>query len=256
MKNTERFSNRVKNYVRYRPHYPSEIIPFLKEKIGMDKDWKVADIGSGTGISSELFLNNGNTVYGVEPNKGMREAAEDIFNKKSNFISIDATAEATTLPSHHIDLVVAGQAFHWFDPVAAKQEFLRIAACGAFLVLIWNDRDPHSDFQKGYEQMLFDFAPAYEAICQKNIDEEVVNKFFSPASFSLHSFTNSQCFDLKGLKGRLLSCSYAPLKEDPNYARMMNRLTQLFNEYNIHGKVDFKYICKVFYGKITGSSAV
>jgi predicted RNA methylase len=61
MKNTERFSDRVENYVLYRPHYPAAIIDFLKKETGLTKNHVVADIGSGTGILSELFLQHGNS---------------------------------------------------------------------------------------------------------------------------------------------------------------------------------------------------
>src|SRR5579872_6213874 len=126
MSNTQRFSNRVDNYVKYRPGYPKEILTFLKDAAGFSPDWIVADIGSGTGISTTLFLDNGNTVYTVEPNGPMRTKAEELLDSRPGFISIDGTAEATTLPPSSIDLIIAGQAFHWFDPIPTKKEFHRI----------------------------------------------------------------------------------------------------------------------------------
>src|SRR5882757_3599142 len=102
MKNTERFSKRVENYVRYRPHYPFEIIPFLKQRIKLDSDWIIADIGSGTGISSEPFIQNGNLVYAVEPNLEMRKAAEIFYKGNEKFISVSAPAENTSLPDRSI----------------------------------------------------------------------------------------------------------------------------------------------------------
>lgn len=126
MKNTERFNNRVDNYTLYRPHYPKEIIPFLKKEIGLTEHSLIADIGSGTGISSEIFLDNGNMVYAVEPNIEMREAAEKMHKFDKNFISINASAEKTSLKDNSIDVIIAGQAFHWFDKTLAKNEFKRI----------------------------------------------------------------------------------------------------------------------------------
>lgn len=250
MQNTERFSNRAKNYVRYRPHYPGEIIPFLKEKIKFNDRWMIADIGSGTGISSELFLKNGNRVYGVEPNKEMRESAEAIFKKDKNFISVDATAEATSLPIGSINLIVAGQAFHWFDKTACKKEFQRIAAPGAYLLLMWNDRKLNSPFQQAYEQMLKELAIDYEEVNQRNVDEEVIKTFFSPYPYFLQSFPNSQYFDLEGLKGRLLSCSYAPPEHHENYQPIMRRLDQIFEKFNTNSKVEFAYNCNIYCGHI------
>src|SRR5262249_16934021 len=150
---------------------PKEILPFLKEKINLDSRWTVADIGSGTGISSELFLQNGNRVYAVEPNLKMRTAAESLFKGNHQFVSINATAESTSLPDESIDVIVAGQAFHWFDKTASKIEFQRIARPGAFLVLMWNKRKSDSPFQQQYEKMLLEFVPTYEEVCQHPIDE-------------------------------------------------------------------------------------
>lgn len=250
MKNTERFSNRVENYIRYRPHYPKEVIALLKKNIGLDSLATVADIGSGTGISSELFLQNGNKVYGVEPNAQMRQAAVAIFANNKNFISVDASAEATSLPDHSIDLILAGQAFHWFDKELAKKEFQRIAQPDAYLVLMWNDRKLDSEFQQVYELLLKEFAKDYEEVNYRNMDEKTIQAFFYPNPCALYTFDHSQFFDFESLKGRLLSSSYAPLESDANYQPMMQRLREIFDAYKVDSKIEFKYSCSLYYGKI------
>ena len=106
---TTRFSDRVAYYIKYRPGYPAKVITLLNREIGLSPATVIADIGSGTGISSELFLKNGNRVFGVEPNQPMREAAESRLAGYDAFISINGTAEATTLPDASVDLVTAGQ---------------------------------------------------------------------------------------------------------------------------------------------------
>src|SRR5262245_10828564 len=121
-----RFSNRVEDYARYRPSYPPAVIDHLKESVGLESSWTIADIGCGTGISSESFLNHGNPVLGIEPNREMRISAATRFAACDRFRPIDASAESTTLPDSSVDLIVAAQAFHWFDHAAAKTEFLRI----------------------------------------------------------------------------------------------------------------------------------
>jgi hypothetical protein len=78
---TQRFSTRVGFYVRSRPRYPSNLIPFLKSALGVLPAHVIADIGSGTGFLCEPFLSNGNPVFGVEPNAPMREAAESLLAK-------------------------------------------------------------------------------------------------------------------------------------------------------------------------------
>lgn len=118
---TTRFSNRVEQYVKYRPPYPKEIIPFLETTLSFTPSFIIADVGSGTGISSKLFLDYGNTVYAIEPNKEMRNKAEESLQQFDSFISIKATAEETTLADAGVDMIVAGQAFHWFDATKTKE---------------------------------------------------------------------------------------------------------------------------------------
>ncbi len=111
----ERFSNRVENYVKYRPGYPREVLDLFRDEMNLTENSVIADIGSGTGISAKLFLENGNEVFGVEPNAAMRGAAEEFLREFPKFKSVDGTAENTNLPDNSVDLVVAAQAFHWFD---------------------------------------------------------------------------------------------------------------------------------------------
>src|SRR5258708_29430755 len=122
----ERFSNRVANYVKYRPGYPREIVGFLEAKCGLTHESVIADIGCGTGISSRMFLENGSRVIGVEPNAAMRAAAEEYLAGFPNFMPVDGTSDRTTLPDASVDLVVAAQAFHWFEPEKTRPEFGRI----------------------------------------------------------------------------------------------------------------------------------
>ena len=68
---TQRFSNRVENYAKYRPHYPPAILEVLQTECALTRESSIADIGSGTGILTRLFLENGNRVTAVEPNAPM-----------------------------------------------------------------------------------------------------------------------------------------------------------------------------------------
>ncbi len=135
-----RFSNRVNDYARYRPSYPAGLIEILKSNCGLSHDSVIADIGSGTGILSRLFLEYGNTVFGIEPNTGMRLFADKTLWQFNNFLSVPATAEATTLKQSSVDLITAAQSFHWFDRPRARREFARIIKRRGWVVLIWNER--------------------------------------------------------------------------------------------------------------------
>ena len=180
---TTRFSDRVEDYVKYRPHYPAAVIAYLQETYSFLPDWVVADIGSGTGISTELFLNFGNRVYAVEPNADMRSKAEELLSANVGHASIDGTAEATGLPDSSIDLIVAGQAFHWFEPTATRREFVRIARPGAVTALIWNERLILSDFEAAYEDLILEYAGDYNTINHKNLTDPQFAAFFHPQAF-------------------------------------------------------------------------
>ena len=162
---TQRFSDRVENYVKYRPGYPSAALDYIQETAGLANGSIIADIGSGTGLSAQPFLDRGLTVFGIEPNREMRLAAERFLASYPQFKSIDGTAESTTMRAGSVDAVVAGQAFHWFDPRKANAEFRRISRPGGKVVLMWNcRRTAGSPFLEAYEKLLLEFATDYTQV--------------------------------------------------------------------------------------------
>jgi ubiquinone/menaquinone biosynthesis C-methylase UbiE len=252
-KNTlNRFSDRVENYVKFRPRYPDELFTFLEEQKILKPGSVVADIGSGTGISSDPFVQRGFTVYGVEPNDEMRLAAEKIFAANKNFISINGTAEKTNLENNSVDLIIAGQAFHWFDRTKSRVEFNRILKPGGYVVLMWNDRRTDStDFLKVYEDFLQLFGTDYKNVNHKNIQEkEIFEEFFGAGNYEEKWFYNYQDVDFAGLKGRVLSASYMPNEQHPDYNFMIACLKKIFMRYQENGKVRLDYDTKIYYGKM------
>jgi SAM-dependent methyltransferase len=248
---TKRFSSRVENYVRFRPGYPREILALLKSECGLTSHSVIADVGSGTGKLTELFLENGNPVFGVEPNQEMREAGERLLKGFSKFTSVAAPAEETTLLDVSADFIVAGQAFHWFDRTRCRQEFARILKPDGWVVLVWNDRKTESTaFLVAYEKLLKAYATDYSKVDHKNIDDAVVCDFFGHAPMK-RKFPSAQQFDFEGLKGRLLSSSYAPDKGQPGHAEMLSELEKLFRAHQENGHVEFAYDTVVYYGKLT-----
>ena len=249
---TQRFSKRVDNYVKYRPGYPRAVIELLAAECDLTTESLVADIGSGTGLLSELFLNNGNRVLGVEPNREMREAGERLLASTPGFTSVDGTAEATTLATGSVDFVAAGQAFHWFDRAQAHVEFARILKPQGWVVLVWNDRrTASSPFLADYDQLLTTYGNDYVQVSHKLIDQGILESFFAPSAWSVQKFENVQMFDLEGLKGRLLSSSYAPELDQPNYQPMLDALEVLFAAHQRDGQVAFEYDTTVYYGRFS-----
>lgn len=249
----ERFSSRIDDYIKYRPGYPSEIIVLLKMECCLDEASVVADIGSGTGKLSELFLNNGNKVFGVEPNSGMRAAAEVVLQRSQNFVSIDGTAESTTLPDASVDFITAGQAFHWFDPNQFKLEANRILREDGWVVLTWNARRLVSTpFLEEYERLLLQYGTDYQEIRHEKA-EDLIAGFFDPGPFKVAMFQSQQNFDYEGLTGRVRSSSYTPEPGNPAFAAMIEDLRVLFQRHQQNGRVVFEYDTKVFYGQLAVS---
>jgi SAM-dependent methyltransferase len=248
---TQRFSSRVTNYVKYRPSYPAAIIDLLATECRLRPDSIVADVGSGTGLLAELFLRAGNRVLGIEPNREMREAGEQLLRGHGRFVSIAATAEATTLPDHSVDFITAGQSFHWFDRERAGLEFARILKPQGWLVLIWNERRVDSaPFLRAYERLLHTYSPEYAQVDHKQVDLDVIQAAFPAVNFQTRSFDNQQRFDFEGMKGRLLSSSYAPEAGHPNHAPMLAELATIFEAHQQDGEIIFEYDTRVTYGQL------
>ena len=252
MEPKKRFSSRVDNYSKFRPSYPEAIISFLESEKVLYKDSIIADIGSGTGILSEIFLKNGNLVFGIEPNIDMRNAAESLLKKYQNFHSIEGSAENTNMEENSINIITVGQAFHWFDQIKARKEFKRILKPEGYVVIIWNNRKRSGiEFLEQYEELLLTYGTDYRTISDINIDFE---KFYGVGKDSegvkREVFENHQFLDYPGLKGRLLSTSYTPLVDHPNYNNMITELEKIFNENNQNGLVRFDYETALYYGRL------
>jgi len=247
---TSRFSDRVENYVRYRPGYPAQVIQELQDQCGLAPSHVVADIASGTGIWTRMLLENGNPVFGVEPNTEMREAGERLLAAFPNFTSIAGTAEATTLADRSVDFVTAAQAAHWFDRVRARREFVRILKPGGWLVLLWNERLTESTkFLRDYEQLLLTYGTDYEDVRHERTTD-AMKEFFDPAPFQERAFEMRQEFDCAGVEGRLLSSSYAPGPDDPQHAPMLRELRRIFDASAVGGRVAFEYKTRLYFGRL------
>jgi SAM-dependent methyltransferase len=247
---TERFSTRVADYIRYRPSYPEALLAWLARECGLTPRARIADVGSGTGILADLFLRYGCHVDGVEPNADMRAAGERQLAGEPAFHSVDGRAEATTLPGASVDFVTAGQAYHWFDPEATRAEFRRILKPPGWVVLVWNERLVTGGFLTGYEALLQRLSSDYGRVDHRRIDAAEITRFFTHQAWRTATFPNHQDFDRTGLRGRLLSSSYAPLPGSPGYRPMMEELEALFAAYQQAGQVKVIYETKVYAGQL------
>jgi SAM-dependent methyltransferase len=248
----QRFSNKVENYVRYRPGYPSGVIDLLRVHCGLTPSSSVADIGSGTGILTRLFLELGCHVWGVEPNREMREAGERLLAGFERFSSLNGSAEESGLADACADMVIAGQAFHWFNPERARLEFQRILRPDGWVALVWNERRTESTpFLRAYEAMLLRHGTDYSLVNHLNVesDPNIIPQFFGGA-YREDVMDNLQMFDFEGVRGRLLSSSYIPDVDQPGHALMLAELRDIFDRYQEDGKIAFEYDTRVYSGQL------
>jgi len=251
---TARFSDRVENYVRYRPGYPPGVLDLLRNECGLQPSHVVADIASGTGIFTKLLLENGNAVFAVEPNPEMREAGSNLLAGYDKLTSVAGTAEATALPSASVDFVTAAQAAHWFDRDRARREFARILKPSGWCVLIWNERrTATTPFLRDYEELLLTYGTDYKEVRHERTTA-VIHEFFAPSPYQERVFDFRQHFGLESAAGRLLSSSYAPLEGHPNHAPMMRELDRIVCAHARQDLVEFEYNTRVYYGRLDGKN--
>ncbi|NSL85914.1 class I SAM-dependent methyltransferase [Chitinophaga sp. Mgbs1] len=249
MNSTTRFTGRADLYARYRPGYPPVVIDHLREAIGLHPRMLIADIGSGTGISAEVFLKNGNTVYGVEPNDAMRAKAELLLQDYPAFNSVNGQAEATTLEDNSMDIILASQSFHWFRQAEARREFSRIAQKDAYILLMWNMREISNPFSAAYENIFATYGTNYSDDGRDVTAESKTISFFAPCPFEKVIFSSTQELTYEVVRGRLLSTSFMPSEEDDICEEMLAVLKENFDRYAENGKVKLDYTTTLYMAK-------
>jgi SAM-dependent methyltransferase len=249
---TARFSDRVENYVKYRPSYPSDLVDLLVTECGLTPNSVIADIGSGTGILTQLLLDRGYHVFAVEPNQPMRAAAERALSGNPRFHSIEGRAEATGLAGASVDLITVGQAFHWFDRGRARDEFARILKPAGWVALIWNERLTDStEFLRAYDDLLLEYGTDYAVSVHRHVPIEEIRAWFQNADCRRRTFSNTQRFDYESLLGRVLSSSYVPAADHPNQPPLIAKLRRIFDQHQVNGQVAFEYRTELYYGCYT-----
>jgi SAM-dependent methyltransferase len=266
-----RFAHTVDRYARFRPRYPATplLAALARSLPGFSSSSVVADIGCGTGLSSSVFLGNGNRVLGIEPNQDMLRTAVSELASHHNFEPVwGATAESTTLPDSSVDLVSAGQSAHWFDPQRFNAECRRILkpqspSMAKYVLIFWNDHESPTNQSE--------FTREYNAICHKTGDylkitamnrcDSIVRTIQRPVgfgsmqpsstsaalSFHTESLNNDQRMTLEGLKGRFFSSSWAPREETQDGAAVGRELERLFEKHKeSDGLVNLQYDLRLF----------
>ncbi len=247
---TERFTGRVEEYAKYRLPYPAEVIGILTSRCGLGREHLVADIGAGTGMLSQVFLEHGNAVLAIEPNDEMRAACERLGSAWPGLTVQDATAEETGLGDASVDFVSAGRAFHWFDQEKAAMEFRRILRPGGWVVLASNGRlRDDSPQSKDYEALLCQHGTEYEANRWRHITDPRVDDFFAGGELFRDEIRGEQRLTREELIGQTQSLAVAPQQSDAKYEGMQQALREFFAKWQVDGVVTMQTVCQMACGR-------
>lgn len=248
--NTNKFSGKGSIYAKSRPSYPKELFSFLINEGIISSETVVADIGSGTGIFAVELASVVNKVFAVEPNEDMREYAEKAFSSLDNVISVDASAENTSLDAESVSCITAAQSFHWFDRALFKEECRRILKPDGYVVLVWNDRDETAEIIKENLLVNSKFCSNFKGASNVFVyTAECFDDFFV-GKYEIKEFANDLIYDSDMFVQRNLSSSYAPKTSDENHDAYIAELKRVFEKFSDGGVVRYPYITRCFIGKV------
>lgn len=230
--NVRRFDGKVAEYARYRERYAPEILlPLLRDWCGLTPQWKVADIGAGTGLLSDVFVANGNHVFAVEPNAEMREMFARLHEDLSLIEIVDGTAENTSLEDRSVEIVAVGRAMHWFDTERAMEEFRRILKPGGWIAIIafgraQAGREENEAFEKVLRERATDNADSHAGYTvYRRIEDYLASDFLRK------EISGTMSLDWDELLGMTMSLSHAPRVEDEKYLPFERALREFFDHY-------------------------
>lgn len=248
--NEHKFDQKGGIYSKARPSYPDKLFSYLTGNGYVGKATVIADIGSGTGKLTQQIGRYSEKVFAVEPNDDMRLIAEKNFADCSNIISVNGSAENTTLSDSSVDFITVAQAFHWFDRKTFKAECRRILRKNGKVLLVWNDRDTDSNLIRENYEINRKFCPNFKG-SSNGIDfgKDSFADFFD-GDFEVINFRNDLIYDKDAFISRCLSSSYAPKQGDENYNMYVNELQELFEKYSKNSVVPYPYITRCYIGNV------
>lgn len=239
------FTDKVSNYVKFRPEYPEALFSYFEQAFNLQPDAVIADIGSGTGLMARPLLERGYRVICVEPNEEMRKAGRKVLSGYGGYKEVDGSGEATNLPDQSVNLAVVAQAFHWMDQLRAKKELQRIVKPGGIIAVLWILLKTDTPFMQGYENIRATFGKGYTALDRAN--ETKMREIFAPYTLNIKHFVHSQPVEYRQLEGHLLSASFIPSADQPEYVQMLDALRNLFEANQQNGIAEMRYETTVFY---------
>ena len=245
------FSGRSKDYVKFRADYSKSLKSFLSNDLAIGEDIVVADVGSGTGLLTQILADLGARVFAVEPNDEMRKESELKLATYKNFISVAGSAENTNLDDCSVDLITAGNAFHWFDHEKARTEFKRILiSSGKFLIIRTDWKEVPALRMKEYDRIICKYCVGREGLVSDPVlEKKVIHDFFT--SYKVKNLGTSRVkYNLEQLHGRFLSTSFSPQFGHDKFESAMKELKDIFEKFKKNEQFFFDVMTTVVYGSI------
>lgn len=221
--NTEKFSNKALQYAKGRPSYPASAVAYMKSLV--PKGAVFADVGAGTGKLTGLLAQDGDRVFGVEPNPDMYAQLEITVGKHSNAVAVLATSENTTLDDRSVDLITVAQALHWFDLEAFRQECLRILKPRGWVVALYNHASAEGKGRTVHRT------------------DATVNFFQNPI---IKDFPNVTVYNLEEWLAYQTSHSHNPLPGEAGYDEHVAKAIQYFEENSTGGLLSYEIVTTVY----------
>lgn len=247
--NRNQFTGKAELYSKYRPDYPEQLIIDLIDEQSLNEKSVIADIGSGTGILTKKLLDSHLQVKAVEPNREMREIAENLLNDYEHFTSVNGTAENTTLASNSINLITVAQAFHWFDHKKFKNECKRILKFDGKVCIVFNMRSTDTTIIQEIIELYRSCCPNFKGF-SNGISDTAFEEFFAGNGYKVNSYTNPLFYHRADFVGRHLSASYAPKKGEKTFELLVHGLNNLFDKYSEEGQIMIPNVTKSYCGYI------
>ena len=238
-------------YERGRPSFPAEALQKIAAICQLGPGITVVELGAGTGKFTRALLPTGAHVTAVEPVKAMREKLAFL----SKDISVLAgTAESIPLANSSVDVVVAAQAFHWFDGPVALKEIHRVLRPGGHLILLWNVRDESVDWVRHLTEIIDVHqgeVPRYRTgRWRQCIDTSVISSspLFSPLESAAYSHVHSGTRET--VRDRVASISFIAALDQHARAQVLGQVAKLLSTHEqtrASTAVDLPYRTEVFW---------
>jgi ubiquinone/menaquinone biosynthesis C-methylase UbiE len=241
----------VQAYLTYRPRFPRGILPFLREHGAVPEGAVVADVGAGTGMLAEIFLEAGHRVIAVEPNGEMLEACRALAARQPALQVVQGQAESTTLPEASVDLVAVGRAMHWFDWPRAHREFARILRPGGWVLVATNGhRDSGAPVSNRLSEILRKCrSDSAEADTRRDFNDRL-REFLDTSTWRRTTLHHSMTADFPTLLGYAESLSAIPRAGERGYEGMVAELRAVFEDYQRDELLVTPLACQLYLGRL------